>query len=663
MLGLSIERKRIQLLIMVVTVTMIATMFAYNGQQAYAADIVTPYSPTKDAVTTGELNIRRGPGTSYETAGIFTSGASIRVYALVENESGKWYKTTYGGQWAYVFASYVKFSDEAVVSETPYSPYESGTMKQSDTARRTPSASGAVAGDFVAGQTFTVYSKAESMGATWYKTTYGGQWAYIPTGSVTLKSEAVPTNETLYNPYEFGTMKYSEYARVSPAAGASYSTIFRGGTTFTVYSKVESDGIVWYKGTYGGQWVYLSKASVILKADVSGASQTYFNPYRKGVIKYAVYAGSQPVSSAAPIGIFGGGATISIYSMVDVCGTKWYKTTYGGQWAYIPVESVTLSSAANLTSEEFEAYMTAQGFPESYKSQLRALQKAHPTWTFNSHNTGVSWSQTFAQMKTMGSALVEPTVPDSWKSKESGALMPDGSYRQFDGRWNQASDQVISHYLDPRNFLNEKSIYQFMDQKWTDGSANTNNIWNIVVKNNCFMNSREYVMALYYAGQNSGVNPTALTAMVVLEQGWRGGSPLISGNYTGYEGYYNHFNIGAYHGDGMTSIQRGLWYAKGSGIGSTTFGRPWNTIEKSITGGAIFYGQQYLNKNQNTFYTKRFNVMNGASNLGTHQYSTAIQAAEGEGGILKMGYATDAEHLVFWIPVYSGMPESPVRLP
>ncbi len=37
----------------------------------------------------------------------------------------------------------------------------------------------------------------------------------------------------------------------------------------------------------------------------------------------------------------------------------------------------------------------------------------------------------------------------------------------------------------------------------------------------------------------------------------------------------------------MSAITRGLWYASQSG----SYGRPWNSIEKSIIGGATYYGE------------------------------------------------------------------------
>lgn len=94
--------------------------------------------------------------------------------------------------------------------------------------------------------------------------------------------------------------------------------------------------------------------------------------------------------------------------------------------------------------------------------------------------------------------------------------------------------------------------------------------------------SKSYVDILMDAAAQSGVSPYVLAAMILQEQGTNGGTPLISGNYSGYSGYYNFFNVEAYQSGSMSATQMGLRYASQSG----SYGRPWNTVEKSILGGA-----------------------------------------------------------------------------
>ena len=164
-----------------------------------------------------------------------------------------------------------------------------------------------------------------------------------------------------------------------------------------------------------------------------------------------------------------------------------------------------------------------------------------------------------------------------------------------------------------------------------------------------------YADILMEAAEQSKVSPYMLAAMILQEQGSKG----TSGSISGATGYYNYFNVGAYAANGMTAVERGLWYAAQSG----SYNRPWNTPEKAIVGGALFYAQNYLAAGQNTLYLKRFNVQ--GSNMFKHQYMTNTAGAAEEGKSLGKAYTDTmrAGILVFNIPVYNGMPETPCPMP
>ena len=164
-----------------------------------------------------------------------------------------------------------------------------------------------------------------------------------------------------------------------------------------------------------------------------------------------------------------------------------------------------------------------------------------------------------------------------------------------------------------------------------------------------------YADILMEAAEQSKVSPYMLAAMILQEQGSKG----TSGSISGATGYYNYFNVGAYAANGMTAVERGLWYAAQSG----SYNRPWNTPEKAIVGGALFYAQNYLAAGQNTLYLKRFNVQ--GSNMFKHQYMTNTAGAAEEGKNLGKAYTDTmrAGILVFNIPVYNGMPETPCPMP
>lgn len=177
-------------------------------------------------------------------------------------------------------------------------------------------------------------------------------------------------------------------------------------------------------------------------------------------------------------------------------------------------------------------------------------------------------------------------------------------------------------------------------------------------ENSAASSGRNYVDIIMDAAAQSGTNPYVIAAMILQEQG-TGKSGSISGTVSGYEGIYNFFNIGAYATGSMSAVTRGLWYASQSG----SYGRPWNSVERSIIGGAMYYGDNYVKVGQDTFYLKKFNVQ--GSNLYKHQYMTNIEGAADEGAKLSAAYTAQMkkEQLVFKIPIYNNMPAEPCAKP
>ena len=319
------------------------------------------------------------------------------------------------------------------------------------------------------------------------------------------------------------------------------------------------------------------------------------------------------------------------------------------------------------SDSDYSSQLTKEGFPESYQSGLKALHDKHPDWVFKAKKVKYSWKTLNKKASHPGTNCIDSTVTKSWRSKSSDVYdKRTGQWTAFDGgRWYQAKSSVLAYYLDPRNFLNSRDIYQFLTHKYVKGSQSKKTVKKLVsYVSYSFLNTKSYIDILYKAGKNAKVNSNVLAATVIEEQGWYGSSDLISGQYPGYSGYYNYFNIGAYTGDGMNKIERGLWYAKGAGTGATTYGRPWNSRYKALAGGAVFYSDTYIKEKQYNYYSKKFNVFNGAASVGEHEYSTNVLSPLEEGELLKLAYrGSENRKLKFVIPVYKDMPEEPCPKP
>ena len=349
-------------------------------------------------------------------------------------------------------------------------------------------------------------------------------------------------------------------------------------------------------------------------------------------------------------------------------GKTWYYMEYNGINGYVAAEFIVVSSHEEYeTDAKFEASLDTQGFPESYKPYLRTLHAKYPNWNFRAARTGLSWNDVLEREGKLGKSLVSSSAPSSWKSQAAGAYEPQtGKYTSFDsGGWAAASEKIIAYYLDPRNFINQIGIFQFLTHTY-DAETQTSAGLAAVVSGT-FLDAAfpetgfaTYADALMEAGRTATVNPYVLASMILVEQGTSGTGKCISGTVSGYEGYYNYYNIGAYKTASMSAVTRGLWYASRSG----SYQRPWDGHFASLLGGALFYSENYVKQNKNTLYFKKWNVMNGLEDVGEGQYMTNVQGAESEAAALRKGYLSLLDSpMIFEIPIYSGMPDAACRKP
>ena len=353
----------------------------------------------------------------------------------------------------------------------------------------------------------------------------------------------------------------------------------------------------------------------------------------------------------------------------DANGGKWYYIQYKtSSLGYASADYIAAESSVEYTyDKDFESALTKEGFPETYKEYLRKLHASHPNWTFKAANTGLSWNDVIAKESVLGKTLVASGSPAAWKSRAEGAYNPEtGKYIIYDsGGWVCASTGIIKYYMDARNFLNEAGIFQFLTHAYDGDTQTVGGLQTLL--SGTFMDSyladepaATYTSVLMEAGAKANVNPYVLASMILVEQGSSGVGKCISGTVSGYEGYYNYFNIGAYSSGLMDAVERGLWYASQTG----SYSRPWNTIRKAIEGGAEFYSENYVQNKKNTLYFKKWNVMNGLSQVGSGQYMTNVQGAESEAAALRNGYSSVLDtSMTFLIPVYNDMPAAVCGIP
>lgn len=290
------------------------------------------------------------------------------------------------------------------------------------------------------------------------------------------------------------------------------------------------------------------------------------------------------------------------------------------------------------------SYPDIEQFPASYQEMLYQLKQQHPNWIFVKMNTGISWNTLVSSQLGERSLIYAPTSPAEWKNGMYGT------------NWAYASEKILKYYLDPRNFLNEKGIFQFELLGYSEEFHTVEAVEHILqdsfMYNSTIENGKTYAQNFVELGRATQVSPFLMASRVRQEQGAKGTSALISGTYAGYEGYYNYYNIGASGKTDKEIIESGLTKAKTEG---------WDSRYKSLAGGAAFLGGSYIKHGQDTLYLQKFDVDNRYDGIFWHQYMQNIEAPYKEALSVRAAYERagllDSAY-VFRIPVYEGMPSS-----
>ncbi len=381
-------------------------------------------------------------------------------------------------------------------------------------------------------------------------------------------------------------------------------------------------------------------------------------------------------TSSAVLTQVNGGQSLTI---LDSPNPEWHhvrftknNTTYIG---YIYAQYVSILSGGTgggISDGDFEAALTAQGFPESYKPFLRELHTLHPEWKFVAVQTGLSWETVLENERNKQGQiknLINGTASAphyNWRETQVGYNWATDTWSPYDGTtWFAASKDILAYYMDPRNYLYETYVFAFEQLSYDSSVHNAAGVEAILA--NSFMwnscprgESKKFSAEIMEAAAAYNVSPYHLASRMRQEMGTTAGVNA-TGTSSNYPGIFNFFNVGSVDSAGGGAVNKGLAWAAQSG----SYGRPWNSAYKAIMGGAQFLGASYINRGQDTLYTQKFNVTY-RDNLYGHQYMTNIQAPSTEARSMFNAYRANGlinSALVFKIPVYTNMPETPVPKP
>ncbi|MSS62573.1 cadherin-like beta sandwich domain-containing protein [Velocimicrobium porci] len=619
-------------------------------------------------VTATSLNVRKKPSTSSEQLMVskqkvaLEKGTALTIRQEITRGSEKWYYVSFKfknkTQKGYILSNYAKLTlskkVSAVVKSNSSVAIRTGAGEKKDYLMVNKKKV-----TLKDSKALTITKEVtDSKGIKWYKVQfpYGGKerTGYIAANKVSLKKQIISSATKK----KIGTVT-ADGLRVRTGAGTdkqqlSYNgvnVVLKKGQTVTVQGEKKVGKVTWYK-------ISFSYEKKTLTGYVSGDYISFSNSSDDVIPTKSPTPTKTPTPTESPT------------------PTKTPTPTKSPTPTKTPAPTNTPEPVTDIDS-----YLKEQGFPESYRSALKELHKVHPNWIFKAYKTGLNWNTVIEKESKVGLNLISVNKTDGWKSFEEGAYnWATDKFIPYDGStWVTASKEAIEYYMDPRNFLLERGIFQFATLEYQPSYETKDGVEKILANTPLYNTKYSYKedsksKSILYsntfidAAKESGVSPfhlaTRVKQEVVSNSTTLSGS--ASGKYSGYEGYYNFYNIGATHSTAAGgAIVNGLRFAQGLKSTATdqkTYLLPWDNQYKAIVGGAKYIGKQYINRGQNTIYLQKFNVT-GTSTY-SHQYMANVEAPNSEAIKLYNGYTSVLDSaLVFLIPVYENMPSSKCGTP
>lgn len=370
------------------------------------------------------------------------------------------------------------------------------------------------------------------------------------------------------------------------------------------------------------------------------------------------------------------------------CPNGWYRINVDNREGYIcsnylKVTVVEDPKEDTEAKSECEKEMKEKGFPSSYWNGLCTIKLAHPNWDFEAETKDKNGNIIDFNASINSFGCGSSTISSNSRSD----FIDTTCTKKFDSGYSAASRTAIKYYLDPRNFLNEKSIFMFENYN-TNAEINADDYKRAADKvfNNNFLvqNISSLTSYIKNSSLNIGVSQMAIASRIKQELGsakLKSGTyagklfSCVSGDYTtrygytyngkSYDNYYNFFNIAAYDGSNVT--QKALIYAMTHNWGGT--GNKDVDRQMAMDGGTEFINKNYVSAGQDTAYYQKFNVYpDNPEKRYLHPYMTNVKAPESEAAIMYNAYKATGileSKFNFIIPVYANMDENynPGELP
>lgn len=232
------------------------------------------------------------------------------------------------------------------------------------------------------------------------------------------------------------------------------------------------------------------------------------------------------------------------------------------------------------SASSYEETLRKKGFTDGYIDSLVALHKKYPNWEFEAFNTGLTWNEAInGERSTHSNQIIEKLSSygnDYYCS--CSKCKPNGKYRYQYGNCVCASRWAVEYFMDPRNWLDEKHIFQFQSNSYSKSDTKSGveailkPTWmhdsNITYKDGegkeiTFVtkkgNNLKYSKGIMLAAEKSGLSAYYIASRIVKEVGSSKPTAAgVCGTKQPFTGIYNYYSIGASSG-----AMSGLEWASG----------------------------------------------------------------------------------------------------
>lgn len=276
--------------------------------------------------------------------------------------------------------------------------------------------------------------------------------------------------------------------------------------------------------------------------------------------------------------------------------------------------------------------LNQKGFPDTYISYLVTLHEKYPKWDFEPFITGLDFQTAVHGERSYHSKQLiqkQSSLSSNYYCKCSSCYK-NGSYVAQEGKtWISASENAVKYYMDPRNWLNEKNIFQFestsYDSRQTKAGVESilSGTWmhdsliqykTTSGSDKTYNSTTKYSDVIMSAAKNSGMSAYYLASKIRQENGAVSATnTAVKGTQSPFQGIYNYYNIGANAG-----AKDGLAWAAGflKLNADTTLYSSYDSSTKKVSGTkTALKSGQYMTWRADcgNYYRVRLYTQNGAN--------------------------------------------------